>query len=482
MEKNFSGNKIKWLWVMKKLNTPLSVSSYPIGTETGKSAFGYPECLTATWYDFGDIYFDQEEIDVIKRFLEYKLDTDKSYPAVISKRIFKLAGEIKKQEINTNKLKYSTLTLLLKYLQVKSNLFLQMIGFMSYRGSIQMGDILQDKISNILSYHLSQESKLFEYKKYFELLSRPSFSSIIGEEKEYALKQSINFKNLNNKQQQSRIAAYLENFKWMSYHWFVGTPPREAEIRLRLLKLSPIADKELKRIKQEKNETEKEITKVSKELKLIKSERNLLGQYRTWLFLRTFVKDNINLAAYKLLPILYQIADQVKIERKMIVYLTLDEINNIVKISKNDLLKKINSRKNGFSAGIINKRFVFRVFQKPFEQKVEKNNNKVEFRGMSAYRGKVKGIVRVLQSPKEKDQFKKGEILVTAMTTPDYLSAMEKASAFITDEGGITCHAAIMAREMKKTCIIGTKIATKVLKNGDLVEVDANKGIVKIIK
>jgi pyruvate,water dikinase len=52
----------------------------------------------------------------------------------------------------------------------------------------------------------------------------------------------------------------------------------------------------------------------------------------------------------------------------------------------------------------------------------------------------------------------------------------------VTDEGGVTCHAAIVAREMKKPCIIGTKIATKVLKDGDLVEVDANKGVVKILK
>lgn len=68
------------------------------------------------------------------------------------------------------------------------------------------------------------------------------------------------------------------------------------------------------------------------------------------------------------------------------------------------------------------------------------------------------------------------------MTSPWYLPAMKKATAIVTDEGGITCHAAIVSRELKKPCIIGTKIATKVLKDGDLVEVDANKGIVRIIK
>ena len=59
---------------------------------------------------------------------------------------------------------------------------------------------------------------------------------------------------------------------------------------------------------------------------------------------------------------------------------------------------------------------------------------------------------------------------------------MKKASAFITDEGGITCHASIIARELKKPCIIGTKIATKVLKDGDMVEVDGNIGVIKILK
>ena len=67
------------------------------------------------------------------------------------------------------------------------------------------------------------------------------------------------------------------------------------------------------------------------------------------------------------------------------------------------------------------------------------------------------------------------------MTMPAFMPAMRKAIVFVTDEGGITCHAAIMARELHKPCIIGTKIATKVLNNGDEVEVDANNGVVRIL-
>jgi pyruvate,water dikinase len=68
------------------------------------------------------------------------------------------------------------------------------------------------------------------------------------------------------------------------------------------------------------------------------------------------------------------------------------------------------------------------------------------------------------------------------MTSPDWLPLIQKAVAIVTDEGGITSHASIVARELKKPCIVGTKNATKILKDGDQVEVDADSGIVKIIK
>lgn len=103
-------------------------------------------------------------------------------------------------------------------------------------------------------------------------------------------------------------------------------------------------------------------------------------------------------------------------------------------------------------------------------------------KGSEAYKGTTNGFVRVIYSKRQLPNFKEGEILVTEMTSPDYVPAIKKSAAVVTDEGGITSHAAIVARELKKPCIIGTKIATKILKDGDLVEVDANKGVVRIIK
>lgn len=105
--------------------------------------------------------------------------------------------------------------------------------------------------------------------------------------------------------------------------------------------------------------------------------------------------------------------------------------------------------------------------------------NVKELKGQIAQKGKVRGMAKLVSSVKHLDKVLKGDILVASNTMPKYLPAMKRAAAFVTDEGGITCHAAIVAREMKKPCVIGTKIATQVLKDGDMVEVDADKGVVR---
>ena len=105
-----------------------------------------------------------------------------------------------------------------------------------------------------------------------------------------------------------------------------------------------------------------------------------------------------------------------------------------------------------------------------------------ELKGQVASKGKVRGKVRVMLTTEAMENFQDGEVLVSIMTTPDFLPIMKKASAFVTDEGGITSHAAIVSREFGVPCIVGTRIATKVLKDGDLVEVDAEKGVVRKIK
>jgi phosphohistidine swiveling domain-containing protein len=105
-----------------------------------------------------------------------------------------------------------------------------------------------------------------------------------------------------------------------------------------------------------------------------------------------------------------------------------------------------------------------------------------ELKGLGVSKGFAKGIVSIILSNNDFSKFKEGKILVASATRPDYVPLMKKAIAIITDEGGMLSHAAIVSRELGKPCVVGTGKGTRLLKNGDEIEVDANKGIVKILK
>jgi phosphohistidine swiveling domain-containing protein len=100
-------------------------------------------------------------------------------------------------------------------------------------------------------------------------------------------------------------------------------------------------------------------------------------------------------------------------------------------------------------------------------------------RGSTAYAGKTQGKVKIINRPEDMQKMEDGDILVSVATTPSIVPAMKQAAAIVSDEGGLTCHAAIVSRELRIPCVVGTKVATRVLKDGDLVEVDAEKGIVR---
>lgn len=121
------------------------------------------------------------------------------------------------------------------------------------------------------------------------------------------------------------------------------------------------------------------------------------------------------------------------------------------------------------------------LFHEPVlvENNIEKNDL---IKGVVAFKGSVKGRVKIVKTAEEIEKVLDGDILVATTTVPSFIIGMHRAAAFVTDEGGITSHAAIVARELRKPCIIGTKIATKVLKDGDIVEVDAERGIITILK
>ena len=103
---------------------------------------------------------------------------------------------------------------------------------------------------------------------------------------------------------------------------------------------------------------------------------------------------------------------------------------------------------------------------------------KILAKGETASAGIASGPVKIIKDISELNKIQKGDILVTSMTTPDMVPAMERASAIVTDEGGMTCHAAIVSREMETPCIVGTGNITSLVKDLDIITVDATQGVV----
>ncbi len=174
-------------------------------------------------------------------------------------------------------------------------------------------------------------------------------------------------------------------------------------------------------------------------------------------------------------------------DKKDLFNFSTDEITNMMK-SGNVL--SVGERKNAFGylfgpdrEKVYSEKEAIHLWEVYNKNNVSKDIR--EIKGIIVSKGvksKISGKVKILLDPYEISTFNDGDILVCPMTSPEYVFAMKKAGAIITDNGGLTSHAAIVSRELGKPCIAGTKIATQVLHDGDLVEVDADKGVVRIIK
>jgi len=192
--------------------------------------------------------------------------------------------------------------------------------------------------------------------------------------------------------------------------------------------------------------------------------------------------------------LLTEIALRLGLNFNDIVWFTPQEIVEAMKTGK---IPDFNPRKEGYSLIIREGQPILTVKKQrgikeiiKQEPGIERKEGKIAIeekeveilKGQIAQSGMVKARVRIIKSAKDAGKLIEGDVLVTSMTTPDYILAIHRAAAIITDEGGVLCHAALVSREFGIPCIIGTGNATKVLNDGDVVEVDANTGTVKILE
>ncbi len=182
-----------------------------------------------------------------------------------------------------------------------------------------------------------------------------------------------------------------------------------------------------------------------------------------------------------------RISEQFLINTEDLGYLTVEEITLLLKENcfPKDLVKKRKEFGCVVTSDKENRVIVINNILPEYNtiiQEIDEQLSPEEVKGQIAYPGRVIGPVRIMHTYHDIKKVEIGDILIANTTHPNYLPAMQKAAAFITNEGGVVSHAAIVAREMKKPCIVGTKNATKVFNNHDLVEVDANKGTVRKIE
>lgn len=434
--------------------------------------------------EFMDVYCLQEEFVKMEKFIEIKLKKSKNIKDFFEKDglpVFYRYADI------TNKIgkKYSgikdvgNLELLRDYKTfAKINAEFIAFNFFVYLSDPVIDRILRTPLSNYLE-KIKQKDK---EQDYLVCISTPLKKPAVVEEHLALLK--LIYKNKTNnkkllelhKNQWGWFPCYnpsdepykLEHYTKEMNRYTADSAKQEIDVVLREQKRHTIKFKHL--LNKIKNKDLKKLIKIINSISYYREYRNDIR--------RRGLRD--------ISPLYKMIGKKFGLDTKEVCYLTNSEIQKILKNGSCPITKsQIRGRFKNYliftdlnhNIFIDNKNKIQEITKRI---KIEESNSE-NVKGITAVEGSVQGKVRIISSIKVLSEFKNGEILVASMTAPEYVPAMKKALAIVTDEGGITCHAAVISRELGVPCIVGTKLATKIFRDGDRVEVNTTTGIVRKI-
>lgn len=347
---------------------------------------------------------------------------------------------------------------------------------------------IEEKLKVLIENEIKNKDKR-DY--YFNLLIKSYNINGINKEK-------IDWYNfiINDKAAKNKLREYILSNGWLVYNSFYYKEI-ESYINKRYEEIKDISKDKIKkeiRTYYKKSKIEKE--NFDKKTKYFSSEIKFLSKtLRDLSELRLDIKIlNNSLEVALNLKLLYYIASKFKINFIDLLdgYFyenIVDLINKNKKVSK----KEIENRKKYISYVFVNGKLKLSTGEKAkkIASNILKNSlpdvNQKILKGQIASKGKIIGVARIIelgdnkQFQKDMKRFKRGEIIVTIMTQPNIMPIVAKSSGIITDEGGICSHAAIISRELKIPCIVGTESATKIIKDGDLVEISTEENVVKIL-
>lgn len=425
--------------------------------------------------------FKKDDWERVENYITRKIFIDKNYLIRVKRKVetetFKVKNLLQEiAQINFSSLSFKNLINLTNKIQK---------SWLHYNATISYAFFLSDKFNEIIkkSFNLPLEE--------FLILTTPEEKTAVNQLKFELLKyaKSVKMKKLTL----VKASEYLSwGYGWIPFgydgpqywdkNYFIKM--LEGKIKISSAKI----DEEIKKIRQENEIIFQKKQVIFKKYKISKAHLKLVDKMNlitVWTDKRKRWEFSLH---YYYNKILEELEKRYNIPHKNIKYLFTEELP-LIEGHKKELLRRSEDRiKNQFIVEYGNDKY--KILSKGKKKNeilkfIEKTIIPVDIEGLVASRGDknvYRGTVKILFSPQDGNKIKNNDFLVATMTNPQYVMAMKKAIGFITDEGGVTCHAAIIAREMGKPCIIGTKIATKVLKDGDLVEVDATHGKVIIIK
>lgn len=281
---------------------------------------------------------------------------------------------------------------------------------------------------------------------------------------------------------QRAINEHIDRFGWMETRHFKGTPWAVDDVIDRLRSVLNSDSSELyKRAERNLIQQEEAIRSVYHQLGFTRKDREIVRAIREFIYLRTKRKDSMSEATYHIQWALEEIAQKAGFEASDLVYLMPNEIRELSTNPDQAVRyrEEIGKRKKGFA--LITYDGETRIFTDEFEVSDYQEESKDErVIGVSTFPGEIIASARKVMQKSEIESTRQGEIMVTPTASPDYVVVIDRMGGIITNEGGVTSHAAQISREYGIPCIIGTGNATHVFNTGDKIYLNANKGFAEV--
>jgi phosphohistidine swiveling domain-containing protein len=448
------------------------------------------------WLPNGDYLDLKNEWDAMVACVREECRKDPAYLDKYSAHCMKLCEEFIAFSADIKKLDAKSLTNA-ELAKTYAGMVDKLKRFMPFMIGVHVVDeILTEGFDTLLKAFI-KEQKLsqVDFFSYQTALAYPYRKIFVLQEKEDLLKIALELKK-NNQTTESALARTLlekhtDQYSWINSAALEHYPYTLNEFKVRLTDLMAI-DLEAEyqsmvsneaKIRHEQEVCMETIAKTTSGDELVHVSKTI----QVFGFLRSYRIDATYIAYNNAMNIVSEINKRLGLDLMDFKYLDSGEVREAL-LDNMPYKRLIEERKKGLmSITLDGERFELTGadldrFVPLVKQKEEKPQAAGTVKGSTAYPGKITGPCKVLFSLEDMKKVNKGDIIVISMTDPNYIPAMNKASAFVTDQGGILCHAAIVSREMKKPCIIGTKIATKSFKDNDVLEVDADNGVVRLLK